>query len=201
MKVTYTGIHQALPPRIQAKLDAKFAKLAKLLDGRGEREAHVIVTQSRHLYRAEVTLPFYDHQLVSVGSDVDLPTALLATLDTLEKQAVKQRSKWRDKGRRQDGPQMQDVEAPAKGKAKPAAVKTAPAKAPSAKAVPPKPDGDPGKRVFRVNRRGGRKPITLDEAVMEMDKDRDYLVYHDAERYGVSVLVRRRDGHFDLIES
>jgi putative sigma-54 modulation protein len=203
MKVTYTGIHQALPPRIQAKLDAKFAKLAKLLDGRGEREAHVIVTQSRHLYRAEVTLPFYDHQLVSVGSDVDLPTALLATLDTLEKQAVKQRSKWRDKGRRQDGPQMQDVEVPAKGKAKPkpAAVKTAPAKAPSAKAAPPKPDGDPGKRVFRVNRRGGRKPITLDEAVMEMDKDRDYLVYHDAERDGVSVLVRRRDGHFDLIES
>ncbi len=32
-----------------------------------------------------------------------------------------------------------------------------------------------------------------------MEEDRDYLVYRDAEGDGVSVLVRRRDGHFDLI--
>ena len=39
MKVVYTGIHRALSPKMQAKVDAKFAKLGKLLDGRGEREA------------------------------------------------------------------------------------------------------------------------------------------------------------------
>jgi hypothetical protein len=43
--------------------------------------------------------------------------------------------------------------------------------------------------------------MTLDEAVLEMDAARDYLVYRDTERDGLSVLVRRRDGHFDLIES
>jgi putative sigma-54 modulation protein len=42
--------------------------------------------------------------------------------------------------------------------------------------------------------------MTLDEAVMEMEKNRDYLVYRDAETDRVSVLVRRRDGHFDLVE-
>jgi putative sigma-54 modulation protein len=183
MKVTYTGIHQALPSKIQAKLDAKFAKLAKLLDGRGEREAHVIVTQERHLYRAEVTLQFYNHQLVSVGSDTDLFTALSSTLEKLDKQAIKQRTKFRDKNRHKEAPQM--VTPPAKEP------DSAPARARSA----------PGKRVFKVNHRGGRKPITLDEAVLEMEKDRDYLVYRDAEREGLSVLVRRRDGHFDLIES
>ena len=57
------------------------------------------------------------------------------------------------------------------------------------------------KRVFRVNHNGRRKPITLDEALLLMDKDRDYLVYRDAERESVSILVRRRDGHFDLIEA
>jgi putative sigma-54 modulation protein len=36
---------------------------------------------------------------------------------------------------------------------------------------------------------------------MEMDKSRDYMVYRDAETDRVSVLVRRRDGHFDLVES
>ena len=43
--------------------------------------------------------------------------------------------------------------------------------------------------------------MTLDEALLEMDQDRDYVVYQDTGRKGVSVLVRRRDGHFDLIES
>ena len=43
--------------------------------------------------------------------------------------------------------------------------------------------------------------MTLDEAVLEMDSSRDYLVYRDAESDKVSVLVRRRDGHFDLVES
>ena len=43
--------------------------------------------------------------------------------------------------------------------------------------------------------------MTLDEALMQMDKKRDYLVYRDAETDRVSVLVRRRDGHFDLVEA
>jgi hypothetical protein len=47
--------------------------------------------------------------------------------------------------------------------------------------------------------------MTLDEAILEMDETRDYLVYRDADRdaqrQGLSILVRRRDGHFDLIES
>jgi len=51
-----------------------------------------------------------------------------------------------------------------------------------------------------VNHHEKRKPMTLDEALLEMDKSLDYLVYRDADRDGVSVLVRRRDGHFDLIE-
>ena len=45
-----------------------------------------------------------------------------------------------------------------------------------------------------------RKPMTVEEAVMEMDKTKDYLVYWDAQTDRVSVLLRRRDGHFDLVE-
>ena len=42
--------------------------------------------------------------------------------------------------------------------------------------------------------------MTVEEAVLEMDKSRDYLVYRDAQTDKVSVLLRRRDGHFDLVE-
>ena len=59
----------------------------------------------------------------------------------------------------------------------------------------------PGGRVFRVNGADRRKPITLDEALIEIGKDRDYLAYRDADTERLAVLIRRRDGHFDLIES
>src|SRR4051812_37903702 len=100
MNVSYRGIKQELPPKIQAKLGAKFAKISKLLEKRGEKEAHVIVTTERHLNHAEITVQFYDHQLVGIGSDADLFTALSEALEKLEGQALKARDKWREKNRR-----------------------------------------------------------------------------------------------------
>jgi hypothetical protein len=43
--------------------------------------------------------------------------------------------------------------------------------------------------------------MTLDEALLELDDNRDYLVYRDAVTSRVCVLIRRRDGHCDLIET
>src|SRR5690242_6550401 len=76
MKVTYKGLPHSLPVKVQQKLDGKFAKLAKLLDGRGEREAHVIVTQERHRCCSEITVQFHDHKLVGKGADADLFTSM-----------------------------------------------------------------------------------------------------------------------------
>ncbi len=198
MKVSYKGIKQELPVRLQTKLDAKFAKLSKLLEKRGELEAHVVVTAVRHLHKAEVTIQFYDHQLVGIGSDADLFTALSEAVDKLETQAVKNRGKWQE--RRKDG-SAKEAEAPLKS----AQAKSS--KGNKAKTNGAKTDGDGASarsgspvNVFRVNHHDSRKPMTLDEAMLEMEQDRDYVVYRDAEKERVSVLVRRRDGNFDLIE-
>jgi len=51
----------------------------------------VVLTAERHLHQAEITLQFYDHQLVGMGRDGDAFTAMSAALDKLEKQAVKTR--------------------------------------------------------------------------------------------------------------
>ncbi|MGH9633115.1 MAG: sigma 54 modulation/S30EA ribosomal C-terminal domain-containing protein, partial [Bryobacteraceae bacterium] len=58
-----------------------------------------------------------------------------------------------------------------------------------------------GPRVFRVNHTADRKPMTLEEALMEMEKDGNYVIYRDAQTDRLAVLLRRRDGNFDLIES
>ena len=69
MKVTYTGRQEPLAPAQKRKLDAKLAKLGKLLDRRdGEREAHVILTTERHLKRAEITVNVYDHPMVGAAT-------------------------------------------------------------------------------------------------------------------------------------
>lgn len=173
MQVTYTGIHHDLPPKVQAKVDAKFAKLAKLLDGNGEHKAHVILSQQKRTYRAEVTVHYYDHQFVGLGSNEDLFKAMSAALEKLDAQAVKQRSKWRETHRRQAKPSLTPVEP-----------KSAPATH-----VP---------QVFKALAK--KKPLMLDEAV-RLIGDGTHIVYRSAENERLCILVRRADKNFDLIEA
>ena len=189
MKIHYTGKQEKLYPAQKEKLEAKFAKIGKLLDNnRGEKEAHVILTNERHLHNAEITVNFLDHSLVGVGADPDQFTAVTQAVEKLEKQILKTVGKRREikKGPRK----MWNKEASAVA----VITKTEPmAEGPGKNGRAP--------RVFRVNAVAGRKPMTLEEAILEIDKDGDYFVYRDAGTDRVSVLLRRSDGNFDLIES
>jgi putative sigma-54 modulation protein len=117
---------------------------------------------------------------VGIGSSPDLFTAIHSAAEKLEKQAVKARSKWRDNRR------APKLEAPESPEAKVEA------------AAEPEPETE--RRVYHINRHQKQKPMTLDEAVLAMEKKRDYVVYRDAETDRVTVLVRRPDGDFDLVE-
>src|SRR5215475_12885484 len=96
MKITYTGRQVELAPAHRNKLEALFAKIGKLLDGRRECEAHVILSLERHLHHAEATINYYGQQLAGLGSSGDLFTAIHSAAEKLEKQCVKARAKWRD---------------------------------------------------------------------------------------------------------
>jgi putative sigma-54 modulation protein len=195
MKISYTGRHEAFPPKQRSKLEAKLQKLSKLVDRRGEREAHVILAQERFLHNVEITFNAWDHSFVGVGSDRDMVVAANTALEKLEKQILKLRAKWRDTSRHKD-----------KG-----AVAAAPVEAPPVASLPKggkktsarmsAPNGPNRKKVFRVNHSDGNKPMTLEEAMLEMEATQDYMVYRDAGTDRVTVLMRRPDGHFDLIES
>lgn len=178
MKITYTGRQVELAPAQLKKIEAQFAKVSRLLDGREQKEAHVILSLERHLHQAEITVNYHNHPLVGVGSNVDLFTAIHSALEKLEKQTIKVRAKWRDTKRT---PRKEE------------------AAAPSEPAAEPEPETE--RRIFHINHHERRKPMTLEEALMEMEKDGDYLVYRDAQTSRVRVLIRRRDGNFDLIEA
>src|SRR5260370_6765898 len=96
MKITYTGRQVELAPAQLNKLQSRFAKIGKLLDGKEERDAHVILSLERKMHKAEATINYYGHQLVGVSSSADLFTAIHLAAEKLEKQCVKARTKWRD---------------------------------------------------------------------------------------------------------
>jgi putative sigma-54 modulation protein len=186
------------------KLDAKLDRIRKLMGRNGDKDAHVIVRQERHLQNVEITVNAWDHQMVALGADGDLFTAMNSALEKLEKQVSRLRTKWRDTKRTaQEVNEARAVEAApvatALNRAQKAKMKNTKSAAPvSVNAAPP--------RVFRVDQNGDgvpdhrHKPMTVDEAMLEIGPKEDYLMFLDAETNRVSVLLRRKDGNFDLIE-
>lgn len=181
MKVTYKGKLERLDEASQKKLDARYQKLGKLLDRKSEKEAHVILTSERHLRHAEITVNSYDHTLVGVHAAKDDLEALLGACDKLEKQIRKYQTKRHDTKRR--ATETVRIVEPAGGEA------AEPAEEPE---VP---------KIFRVNHKATRKPMTVEEALLEFTERKKYVVFQDSDTDKLSVLFRRPDGHFDLIES
>src|ERR1039457_5970449 len=137
MKITYTGRPVELAPAQLKKIGAQVAKVGKLLDGREEKEAHVILSLERHLHQAEITVNYHNHQLVGIGSNVDLITAIHSAIEKLEKQTIKVRAKWRDTKRT---PRKEEAAAPSEPAAE-----------------PEEPENE--RQVFRINHHERRKPM------------------------------------------
>lgn len=193
MKLIYSGKTKEFTPELEEKITAKLAKLSKFLEQRGEREAHVCHQLERRLHKVEIIVNFHDHALVGEGVDADLDIASSQAVEKLEKQAVKLRTRWRDthRGARAVPPSKANWNGSlAEAESVPA---PKPARRNNGTAVAPK--------IFRVDYSEDRKPMTLEEAVMEMEKDLPYVVYQDSDHNCLSVLIRRADGNFDLIES
>ncbi len=181
MKITYTGRQVELAPAQLKKLEAQFAKIGKLLDGKEECEAHVVLSLERHLHHGGSY-----HQLLQSpagGPGLQCRSVHRHSLGRRKagKAGVKARTKWRDTKRvpRKAAPEVEIENAAGRGARNRCGA---------------------GRQVFKIKPAQKRKPMTLEEAMLEMDRTRDYLVYRDAETDRVSVLVRRRDGHFDLVE-
>jgi putative sigma-54 modulation protein len=180
MKIHYTGKLEKLDAPSQKKLDVRLARLGKLLDGRSEKELHIILKSERHLQRAELTLNVGGHPQAGIHAATDQLTALSGACDKLERQLLKHRDKRLAVKRRSVKP------------AEPLAAVAVTVDGNAAKPAP-------AARIYRVA--AVRKPMTVDEALLELESGRGYVAYRDANTSRLSLLIRRKDGHFDLIES
>ena len=153
MKITYTGRQVELTPAQLKKLEARFAKIGKLLDGgKRECEAHVILSLERHLHtprRPSITTitswsdsgrtPICSRRFTArVGETGE---AVRQGADQVARHQAHAAQSGSGGGNREGAP---------------------------SDAAEPEPEAE--SRVHRVNHHQKRKPMTLDEAMLEMDK-------------------------------
>lgn len=189
MKVTFTGKQDQLTASQERKLALAFGRLSKHLERRGEKTAQVILSNERHLKQAEVRMNYYGHTIIGQGAETDQFSSIMTALEKIEKQVMRNREKWRTNKR----------ETPSR------AARVRGVSPILEEPVPPEPRKSmkqPGPdRVVRATARTNGKPMTFDEAMLEIQDGQDYVVYRDAASDQVRVLIKRSDGKVDLVEA
>lgn len=177
MKIEFTGRQTEISEEVQRLAERKLGKVAKVLPGM--TRAHVILTADKHRQIAEVSAHSRNLDLTALEESTNPRLSVSNAMDKLLRQAQRQQQKRRER----------------KG--------ASTARRPSA---PPPTRGRSGEdkaeapRVIR-NRRRAVKPMTLDEATLEMEaRAEGVLVFRDATTERMRILYRREDGNLGLIE-
>ena len=135
---------------------------------------------------AEILFHWREHTLTAKETNADMYQALTRCIDKIEKQALKLKKKIID--RRQDAVPMSAVA--------PDTSPDAAADGGAAGAAEPRPAG----RIIAA-RRYKVKPMTAEEAVMSLAEDGDqFVVFRDSDTDRLSVLYKRKDGNYGLIQ-
>ncbi|MEO5860096.1 MAG: ribosome-associated translation inhibitor RaiA [Pyrinomonadaceae bacterium] len=175
MKFEYTGRHIEVTPALKSHVEEHFKRIDHLFDGRPSK-AHVIIEVERGRHRSEIILTWRKEVLNATTTNSDMYKSLAETVAKLEKQALKIKSKITDKNHKKD--------------------KTAVAIAP----VDETPAAPQRGRIINA-RRYAVKPISDEEAVMMLDDGADsFLVFRNSANQRVSVIYKRKDGNYGLIQ-
>jgi len=179
MRFALTGRHVDVTPILRKLVETRLGKLDRML-GDSIVSAQVVLARERYRYVVEMTVHVRgDHVLHGVASTAAWDTALTEAVEKIMQQAQKLKGKWQERKRR-----------------------ATPGKT---LAVPPAPAGvagedGPRRRVVRASRYLV-KPMTVEEAALEVDAGRDaFLVFRNAGTDSVNVLYRRKNGDLALIE-
>lgn len=176
MRIELTGRHIEVTPAIRQHVEGQLNKL-KFFKGKTTANAHVVVSVEKTRQKAEIVLNWRDHTLKATEADKDLYQAVSKAIDKLEKQAQRMKEKVVDR----------------KHQAQPTAtVAPEPYGEVAAAPLPP--------RIIPADN-NNLKPMTPEEAVLSLNGDgTQFIVFLDSDNERVSVLYKRTDGNFGLIQ-
>jgi putative sigma-54 modulation protein len=183
MDFEYTGRHIDVTPALRAHVEEHFGKVEHLFGNASTARAHVIIDVVKNRHIAEILLHWREHTLTAKDTSADMYQALTRCIDKIEKQAVRLKKKIIE--RRQDAVPMSAL---------------APDTEPAADASAPEGAERRQGRIIAA-RRYKVKPMTAEEAVLSLAEDGDqFVVFRDSDTDRLSVLYKRKDGNYGLIQ-
>ena len=175
MKFEYTGRHIDVTPALRSHVEEHFSRIDHLFDGKPAK-AHVIIEVERGQHRSEMIVKWHDQVLTATTSVSDIKQSLSQTIDKMGKQAEKLKSKIKDKHQK--------------------AVKVS-------TITPPTDDIAPADTTPEIisSTNYPVKPMTAEEAVIRLnEQENQFLVFRNSEDERISVIFKRKDGNYGLIE-
>ena len=175
MKFEYTGRHIEVTPALKNHVEEHFGRLSHLFDG-DNAKAHIIIEVEKTRNRSEIVVNWRREVLTANTTNDDMYKSLSQTIDKIEKQARRLKSKITDKHQ----------------KAKKVSTIT-----------PPDEDIAPAPASPRVinAKSSAVKPLTVDEAILNLSTDENqFLVFRNADDERISIIYKRKDGNYGLIK-
>lgn len=178
MKFEYTGRHLDVTPALRSHVENHFDKIRHLFDGDGTK-AHVIIDVEKGRHRAEIVLNWRDHVLTAASTVSDMYQALTQTIDKIEKQALKLKNKVIDKHQK--------------------AIKVTVLDSPYVEVIADT-ETNQTPRIIDVDNYP-LKPMTPEEAALRIETEENhFVVFRNSENEKFSVIYKRNDGNYGLIQ-
>ena len=172
---------------IRAYVEKRLSKLNKYFEDAPDSIAHVnLKLYSNKNAKVEVTIPLPYLVLRAEETSPDLYASIDLVTDKLERQIRKYKTKINRKSR-EKGIKNFDLTGPSEG------VQDAP--------IPEPAEPSDNFTIVRT-KKVSLKPMDPEEAVLQMDMlGHNFFIFEDAETNGTSIVYRRRDGRYGLIET
>ena len=178
MRFVFTGKNMTVTEGVKERAMRKLGRLEKLLPENAD--VHVTFSMNKHLTKMEVSVPMHKRILRAEVTDGDVGNCMDGTVDILERQIVKYKTRLRDRRRRSVATNeellyIDEAEAAA--------------------------DAPQQEIVIHRTKRFALKPMDAQEAIMEMELlNHDFYVFRNSWTDEVNVVYKRNDGAYGHIE-
>ncbi len=175
MKFEYTGRHIEVTPALRSHVEQHFDRLSHLFEGNNSK-AHIIIEVERGKHRSEVIVKWRNEVLTANTSVSDMYKSLSQTIDKIEKQALKLKTKITDK--RHKAKKVSTIQD---------------------KTNEVKPSANSPQIINTKNYTV--KPMTDEEAILRLsEEEKQFLVFRNAADERISVIYKKKDGNYGLIK-
>lgn len=175
MRLDITARHTELTTPLRQLITTRVERLERVLNDAAV-SALVTVTKEKYRHRTEIVVHTRDNRVLKgLGEGNAWPLSIRDAAERIEQQAKKLKGKWNERKRKSSGSRV---------------VTPAPAE----------PAAAPGRRVIRATRYAV-KPMSIEDAALRVESGAEtFVVFRNADTEAISIVYRRKDGNFGLIE-